>query len=47
MNSFEFKGNELAWVKKKVAKAPVAVKTAAWIVFFIFPLFNRSTVQGF
>jgi hypothetical protein len=29
MNSFEFKGNELTWVKKKVAKAPVAVKTAA------------------
>jgi hypothetical protein len=29
MNSFEFKGNELSWVKKKVAKAPVAVKTAA------------------
>ena len=36
MNSFEFKGNELSWVKKKVAKAPVAVKTAAWIVFFYF-----------
>jgi hypothetical protein len=29
MNSFEFKGNELTWVKKKVAKAPVAVKPAA------------------
>lgn len=29
MNSFEFKGNELTWVKKKVAKAPSAVKTAA------------------
>jgi hypothetical protein len=29
MNSFVFKGNELTWVKKKVAKAPVAVKTAA------------------
>ena len=29
MNSFEFKGNELSWVKKKVAKVPVAVKTAA------------------
>ncbi len=29
MNSFEFRGNELTWVKKKVAKAPVAVKTAA------------------
>jgi hypothetical protein len=30
MNSFEFKGNELTWVKKKVAKTPVpAVKTAA------------------
>jgi len=30
MNSFEFKGNELSWVKKKVAKAPVpAVKNAA------------------
>jgi hypothetical protein len=29
MNSFAFKGNELTWVKKKVAKAPVAVKTAA------------------
>lgn len=30
MNSFEFKGNELTWVKKKVAKAPVpAAKTAA------------------
>ena len=28
MNSFEFRGNELTWVKKKVAKAPVAVKTA-------------------
>ncbi|MDO9325905.1 MAG: hypothetical protein Q7T80_13230 [Methanoregula sp.] len=29
MNSFEFKGNELTWVKKKVAKNPVAVKAAA------------------
>ena len=29
MNSFEFKGNELTWVKKKVAKAPVAAKNAA------------------
>lgn len=30
MNSFAFKGNELTWVKKKVAKAPVAaVKNAA------------------
>ena len=30
MNSFEFRGNELTWVKKKVAKAPVpAAKTAA------------------
>ena len=29
MNSFAFKGNELTWVKKKVAKAPSAVKTAA------------------
>ena len=30
MNSFAFKGNELTWVKKKVAKNPVpAVKTAA------------------
>jgi hypothetical protein len=25
MNSFEFKGNELQWVKKKVAKTQVAV----------------------
>jgi len=24
MNAFEFKGNDLTWVKKKVAKAPVA-----------------------
>ena len=30
MNSFEFKGNELTWVKKKVAKIPeTAVKNAA------------------
>ena len=29
MNSFEFKGNELTWVKKKVAKTPTPVKTAA------------------
>jgi hypothetical protein len=29
MNSFEFRGNELTWVKKKVAKTPAAVKTAA------------------
>lgn len=30
MNSFAFKGNELTWVKKKVAKNPApAVKTAA------------------
>ena len=30
MSSFEFKGNELTWVKKKVAKAPVAaIKNAA------------------
>ena len=30
MNSFEFRGNELAWVKKKVVNAPVpAAKTAA------------------
>jgi hypothetical protein len=29
MNAFEFKGNDLTWVKKKVAKAPVAaVKNA-------------------
>jgi hypothetical protein len=30
MNSFAFKGNELTWVKKKVAKAPAApVKNAS------------------
>jgi len=30
MNSFEFKGNELTWVKKKVAKIPeTTVKNAA------------------
>jgi hypothetical protein len=29
MNSFAFKGNELTWVKKKVAKTPAPVKTAA------------------
>jgi hypothetical protein len=30
MTSFEFKGNELVWTKKKVAKTPEpAVKTAA------------------
>jgi hypothetical protein len=30
MNSFAFKGNELTWLKKKVAKIPVAaVKNAA------------------
>jgi len=30
MNSFEFEGNELVWIKKKVAKIPVAeVKKAA------------------
>jgi hypothetical protein len=29
MNSFAFKGNELTWVKKKVAKAPEAAKNAA------------------
>jgi hypothetical protein len=30
MNSFAFKGNELTWLKKKVAKTPVtAVKNAA------------------
>jgi hypothetical protein len=29
MNAFEFRGNELSWVKKKVAKAPEAAKTAA------------------
>ncbi|MDO9550264.1 MAG: hypothetical protein Q7J03_04765 [Methanoregula sp.] len=30
MNSFEFKGNELTWIKKKVAKIPeTAVKNAA------------------
>ncbi|PKL58766.1 MAG: hypothetical protein CVV34_01015 [Methanomicrobiales archaeon HGW-Methanomicrobiales-5] len=30
MNSFEFKGNELTWVKKKVAKIPeITVKNAA------------------
>jgi hypothetical protein len=29
MNSFAFKGNELTWVKKKVAKTPEAVKIAA------------------
>jgi hypothetical protein len=29
MNSFEFRGNELVWVKKKVAKAPEPVKKAA------------------
>jgi hypothetical protein len=29
MNSFEFKGNELRWVKKKVAKTQVAVDKKA------------------
>jgi hypothetical protein len=31
MNSFEFKGNELVWIKKKVARMPVplAAKKAA------------------
>jgi hypothetical protein len=29
MNSFEFKGNELLWVKKKVAKTQVAVDKKA------------------
>jgi hypothetical protein len=29
MNSFEFKGNELQWVKKKVAKTQVAVDKKA------------------
>jgi len=29
MNSFAFKGNELTWVKKKVAKTPEAAKIAA------------------
>jgi hypothetical protein len=29
MNSFAFKGNELTWVKKKVAKTPAPAKTAA------------------
>jgi hypothetical protein len=29
MNSFAFKGNELTWIKKKVAKNPAPVKTAA------------------
>jgi len=30
MNSFEFEGNELVWIKKKVAKTPeAAVKKAA------------------
>jgi hypothetical protein len=30
MNSFEFEGNELVWIKKKVARIPVtAVKKAA------------------
>jgi hypothetical protein len=29
MNSFEFKGNELQWVKKKVAKTQVAVDRKA------------------
>jgi hypothetical protein len=29
MNSFAFRGNELTWVKKKVAKIPVAEKIAA------------------
>jgi hypothetical protein len=28
MNSFEFRGNELVWVKKKVAKAPEPGKKA-------------------
>ena len=29
MNSFAFRGNELTWVKKKVAKTPEAAKIAA------------------
>lgn len=29
MNAFEFKGNELSWVKKKVAKAPEAAAKKA------------------
>lgn len=29
MNSFEFRGNELVWVKKKVAKAQEPIKKAA------------------